>query len=388
VSGPLNGLTILEFAGIGPVPFAGMMLSDLGAEITRIDRLEWVYAGGSPGADDVLDRGRRSVAVDLKHPDGVDAVLRMVAEADGLLEGFRPGVMERLGLGPEVCRALNPQLVYARMTGWGQEGPLAQSAGHDINYIALAGALAHIGRANAKPTPPLNLLGDFGGGGMLLALGMVSAVLHARTSGEGQVVDVAMVDGVASLMAMAWAGRANGTFSEELGSNLVDSGTPYYDVYETADHKYVAVGAIEPKFYEELLRRTGLRDELLTSSRGRSAFPELRRRLTDLFISKTRDEWMRLLEGCDACVAPVLPMTDAAEHPHIRARNTIVEFDGRLQPAPAPRFSQTPGEIRRTRADAGQHTDEVLAEWGFSPDEIDSLRSAGAVGGPAASHSP
>ncbi len=308
----------------------------------------------------------------------------MICNADGLMEGFRPGVMERLGLGPDMCCALNPRLVYTRMTGWGQEGPLAQSAGHDINYIALAGSLAHIGRADAKPTPPLNLVGDFGGGGMLLALGLVSAILHARSSGEGQVVDVAMVDGVASLMAMSWGGLANHTFSEVPGHNLVDSGTPYYDAYETSDHKYVAVGAIEPKFYDELLHRTGLSDRPLASRRDRAAFPKLRETFTELFRSKTRDEWVRLLEGSDACFAPILPLSEAAEHPHIRARDTIVEFDGMLQPAPAPRFSQTPGMIQRPRADAGQHTDELLEEWGFAPDEISALRAAGAVGGPAA----
>jgi alpha-methylacyl-CoA racemase len=382
VSGPLDGLRILEFTGIGPVPFAGMMLSDLGADITKIDRMEWIDGEASIGADAVLERGRRSVAIDLKHPEGVAVVLRMVAKADALMEGFRPGVMERLGLGPEVCSAMNPRLVYSRMTGWGQEGPLAQSAGHDINYIALAGSLAHIGRAGERPTPPLNLLGDFGGGGMLLALGLVSAVLHARTSGEGQVVDTAMVDGVAALMALAWGGRSNGTFSEERGTNLVDTGTPYYDVYETADSQYIAIGAIEPKFFEELMQRVGLADTSLASQRDRSAYPVLRQRLTDLFRTKSRDEWEQLFEGSDACFAPVLRMTDAARHPHIRARKTIVEIEGRLQPAPAPRFSRTPGEIRCPRASPGEHTDELLFEWGLSTEEISSLRRAGVVGGP------
>jgi alpha-methylacyl-CoA racemase len=319
------------------------------------------------------------VAVDLKQPDGVETVLRLVESADALIEGYRPGVAERLGVGPDVCLARNPRLAYGRMTGWGQEGPLADAAGHDINYIAVAGALAHIGRAGGKPVPPLNLVGDFGGGGMLLAFGLVCAVLEARTSGAGQVVDAAMVDGTATLMAMVWGARAAGAWSDELGVNFLDTGRANYDTYETADGKYIALGSLEPQFYAELLERTGLAGEDLPHPSDGTRVEELRARFTELFRTKTRDEWCAELEGTDVCFAPVLPMSEAAQHPHIRARETIIEYEGVLQPAPAPRFSRTPGEIQRPRSRPGEHTDEVLAEYGFSADEVAALKATGAV---------
>jgi alpha-methylacyl-CoA racemase len=378
--GPLSDLKIIEIAGIGPGPFAAMMLSDMGADVVRVDRAQSVERGFDPGWMEVLNRGRRSVGIDLKHPDGVETLLRMVERADALIEGFRPGVAERLGIGPDACRDRNPKLVYGRMTGWGQEGPYADAAGHDINYIALAGALAHFGRAGGKPTPPMNIVGDFGGGGMLLAFGVVCAVLEARSSGEGQVVDAAMVDGSAALMAMTWGLRAMGVFDEErLGGNVLDTGAPFYDTYETADGKFVSVGALEPQFYAELVQRLGLAEEDLPAQMDRSGWPKLRERFTEVFKSKTRDEWREVLERTDACFAPVLTMSEATEHPHIRARGTVVELDGVQQPAPAPRFSRTPGAIAQRAAQPGQHTDEALADWGFGPDELAKLRDAGAI---------
>ena len=376
--GPLAGVKVVELAGIGPGPFAAMMLSDMGAEVIRVDRAQWV-GRGSGASLEVLDRGRRSVGVDLKQPDGVETVLRLAASADALIEGYRPGVAERLGVGPDDCFARNPALVYGRMTGWGQEGPLAQAAGHDINYIALAGALAHFGRAGGKPTPPINVVGDFGGGGMFLAFGVVCGILEARTSGLGQVVDAAMVDGTATLMSMIWGVRATGGWNEELGTNFLDTGGAEYDTYETADGKFIALGALEAQFYAEFLERTGLALEDLPHPSDRAQAEVLRARFTELFKSRPRDEWCALLEGTDACFAPVLPMSEAAQHPHIRARNTIIEYEGVLQPAPAPRFSRTPGEIQRPRSKPGEHTDAVLADFGFSADEVGALRATGAV---------
>jgi alpha-methylacyl-CoA racemase len=378
--GPLSDVKVIEIAGIGPGPFAAMMLSDMGADVVRVDRAQSVERGFDPGWMEVLNRGRRSIGIDLKHPDGVETILRMVEQADALIEGFRPGVAERLGIGPDACRARNPKLVYGRMTGWGQEGPYSQAAGHDINYISLAGALAHFGRAGSKPTPPMNIVGDFGGGGMLLAFGVVCAVLEARSSGEGQVVDAAMVDGSAALMAMTWGLRAMGVFDEEnLGGNVLDTGAPFYDTYETADGKFVSVGALEPQFFTELVERLGLSSEDLPVQMDRNRWPELRERFTEVFKSKTRDEWREILEHTDACFAPVLTMSEATEHPHIRARDTVVELEGVQQPAPAPRFSRTPGAIARRAAQPGQHTDEALADWGFDPDELAKLRDAGAI---------
>jgi alpha-methylacyl-CoA racemase len=378
--GPLTGYRVLELAGIGPGPFACMMLCDLGAEVLRVDRL-----GGRRGLEglpaNILDRGRRSVAVDLKHPEGAEVVLRLVEAADALVEGYRPGVAERLGIGPDAALARNPRLVYGRMTGWGQDGPYAPMAGHDINYIALAGALAHIGRAGQRPVPPLNLVGDFGGGGMFLAFGVVCALLEASRSGQGQVVDAAMVDGSAILMAMMHGLSAMGLWSEPREANLIDGGAHFYDVYETADGGYVSIGSLEPQFYAELLRLTGLEGENdLPAQMDRSEWPAMKERLAAVFMGKTRDEWCRLMEGTDVCFAPVLSMREATEHPHNRARGTFVEVEGVTQPAPAPRFSRTPGAIAGPPAAPGAHTDEALADWGLSDDEIANLRSTGAVG--------
>ena len=380
MAGPLESLKVVELVGIGPGPFAAMLLADMGADVLRVHRVESVERGSDPGGVPVLDRNRRSVGVDLKRPEGVETVLRLVERADALLEGFRPGVTERLGVGPDACLARNPRLVYGRMTGWGQDGPMAHAAGHDIDYIALAGALAHFGRAGQKPTPPLNMVGDFGGGGMFLAFGIVCGVLEARTSGQGQVVDAAMVDGSAVLMSMVWGLRHLGAFDEaHRGTNVLDTGAPFYDTYECADGGFVAIGALEPQFYAELLAKTGLSDEDLGQQMDRSGWPRLRARLTELFRTKTRDEWCALLEGSDACFAPVLPLSEAAEHPHIRARGTVVEHDGVLQPAPAPRFSRTKPELRRPAPKPGEHTDAALSDWGFSPAQLSSLRDAGAI---------
>jgi alpha-methylacyl-CoA racemase len=381
VAGPLTGVRVLELAGIGPGPYAAMVLSDMGAEVVRIDRAASVPASppGRPPVD-VLNRGRRSVAVDLKVPEGVEAVLRLVASADALIEGFRPRVTERLGLGPDVCLERSPRLVYGRMTGWGQDGPYASAAGHDINYIALAGALAHIGRAGAPPTPPLNLVGDFGGGGLLLAFGIACGLFETSRSGQGQVVDAAMIDGAANLMAMFWGFRAMGIWSPERGTNLLDTGAHFYDVYECADGGFVSIGSIEPQFYAELLKRTGLDgDPELAGQMDRSTWPALKAKLAEVFRSRTRDEWCDEMEATDVCFAPVLSMDEAASHPHNVARGTFETRDGVVQPAPAPRFSRTAPELDRPPAFPGQHTDEVLADWGFAEDEVAALRAAGAV---------
>ena len=379
--GPLSGIKIIEIAGIGPGPFAAMLLSDMGAEVLRVDRSQAVR-GGDPSKPpvDVLNRGRRSIGVDLKNPDGVQTVLKLVESADALIEGFRPGVAERLGIGPEDCAARNPKLVYGRMTGWGQEGPMAHAAGHDINYIALAGALEPIGRAGQPPLPPLNLVGDFGGGGMFLAFGVVCAILEAQRSGEGQVVDAAMVDGAATLMAMFHGFTAMGMWTDQRGTNLLDTGAHFYEVYETSDGKYVSIGSIEPQFYAELLRLTGLSDDPeFAGQHNRGNWPKLKERLGEVFRSKTRDEWTAIMEGTDVCFAPVLSIKEAPQHPHMAARKTFLDVNGLTQPAPAPRFSRTPGEIARPAAHPGQHTDEALAEWGFGADEIAKLRETGAV---------
>ncbi len=369
----------MEIAGIGPGPFAAMMLADMGADVIRVDRPQGVPDDFSAPNPELLNRGRRSVAVDLKAPEGVECVLDLVEQADALLEGFRPGVAERLGIGPDVCLERNPKLVYGRMTGWGQEGPYAQAAGHDINYIALAGALAHLGRAGEKPTPPINLVGDFGGGGMLLAFGIVCGIVEARGSGRGQVVDAAMVDGSAALMTMVWGLQAQGFWTDERGANVLDTGAPFYDTYETADGKFVSVGALEPQFYATLLELTGLGDEDLSRQMDVSAWPDLRERLTEVFKSKTRDEWCEVLEQTDACFAPVLTMREAREHPHMAQRDTFVEVEGIAQPAPAPRFDRTTPEIQRPPAWPGEHTDEALSDWGFTADDVTKLRDAGAI---------
>ena len=378
--GPLAGVKIVELAGIGPGPFAGMLLSDMGADIVRVDRAQQVNPAvfDKPNLEP-LYRGRRSIGVDLKNPEGVELVLSLVEKADALFEGFRPGVTERLGLGPDVCLARNPRLVYGRMTGWGQDGPLAQAAGHDINYIALAGALAHFGRAGDKPTPPINLVGDFGGGGMFMAFGIVCGVLEARASGKGQVIDVAMVDGTATLMSMMWGLKQLGAWKETHGTNILDTGAPFYDTYETKDAKFIALGSLEPQFYAELMRRLGLEDAGLPGQMDPSGWDTLRARFTELFKTKTRAEWDAILLGSDACYAPVLTMSEATDAPHMKARNTIIERDGVPQPAPAPRFSRTEGEVQRSAPWPGQHTDSALADWGVAADEIAKLRETGAV---------
>ena len=380
MSGPLSGVRIVELAGLGPSPFAGMMLADAGADIIRIDRSDRAtYPPQQTPHVDLMNRGRRSVAVDLKHPDGVGLVLGLVEQADGLTEGFRPGVAERLGLGPEACLTRNPRLVYGRMTGWGQTGPLAQTAGHDIDYIALAGALEPIGRAGDRPVPPLNLVGDFGGGGMLLAFGMVAAILSARQTGEGQVIDAAMVDGAASLMTMTFTLRSAGIWNDVRGTNLLDTGSHFYEVYETSDGGYIGVGAIEPQFYAELVRLLGLDRDELPGQMDRQAWPEMKERFATVFATKTRDEWASVFEGTDACAAPVLSLAEAPHHPHNVHRQTFTEVAGVVQPSPAPRFSRTPGSIRRPPPNPGQHADEALADWGVDDGEVRELRESGAI---------
>jgi alpha-methylacyl-CoA racemase len=379
--GPLAGFTVVEIAGIGPGPFCAMMLADMGAEVLRVDRAENV-AGGDPANPpaDLTNRGRRSIGVDLKNPDGVAVVLDLVERADALIEGFRPGVAERLGIGPDECLARNPKLVYGRMTGWGQDGPLAGAAGHDINYIALAGALDPIGRRGEAPVPPLNLIGDYGGGGMLLAFGVVCGALEAQRSGKGQVVDTAMVDGAAVLMTMTHALRAMGIWEDERGTNMLDTGAHFYNVYETADGKYVSIGSIEPQFYAELLRLTGLEGQELPWQHDRLEWPALKERLAAIFKTRTRDEWSELMEGTDVCFAPVLSIPEALEHPHNVDRSTFVEVAGIRQPGPAPRFSRTAPEISSPPPHAGQHTDEILsAVLNFDADRVAKLREAGAI---------
>jgi alpha-methylacyl-CoA racemase len=326
-----------------------------------------------------MDRSRRSVAIDLKQPEGIEATLRLLDQADALIEGFRPGVMERLGLGPEVCLQRNPSLVYGRVTGWGQSGPLAHAAGHDINYIALTGAANAIGRRGQPPTPPLNLVGDFGGGALYLALGIVAALYEAQHSGLGQVVDAAMVDGAASLMASIYGLYAAGVINDRRGENLVDSGSHFYDVYETSDGKFISIAAIEAKFYAELIQRLGLERETLPEQMDREHWPQLSDRLAQLFRTKTRREWCELLEGTDVCFAPVLSFDEAPQHPHNKTRDTFIEVDGVMQPAPAPRFSRTPSQVQRPPARAGEHTESGLLDWGFAPTEIEQLRQVGAI---------
>jgi alpha-methylacyl-CoA racemase len=379
--GPLEGVRILEIAGIGPGPFAGMMLCDMGADVTRVDRADRVK-GGDPDdpPKDVLARGRRSVAVDLKNPDGIETVLQMVEQADVIIEGFRPGVMERLGLGPDICLERNPRIIFGRMTGWGQEGPMAHAAGHDINYIALTGALDAIGRRGEVPVPPLNLVGDFGGGGMLLAYGIVCALLERSVSNKGQVVDAAMVDGASSLMAMLYSMKAMGIWNAERGSNMLDSGAHFYDAYETSDGKYVSIGSIEPQFYALLLEHSGLgEDEELPHPMDRTQWPALKERMADIFKTRTRDEWCEIMEGTDICFAPVLSMDEAPQHPHMRHRETFIELAGVTQPAPAPRFSRTVAEVARPPSFEGQHTEEVLDSFGFSAEKISSLKADKAI---------
>jgi alpha-methylacyl-CoA racemase len=379
--GPLSGRKIVELAGIGPGPYCAMLLAELGADVVRVDRTADAGLGlAKPTSFDLMNRSRRSVAVDLKNPDGVETVLRMIDKADALIEGFRPGVTERLGLGPDVCLRRNPRLIYGRMTGWGQTGPLAQAAGHDWNYIAITGALHGIGRRKDEaPVPPLNLVGDFGGGAMFLALGIVAGMLEAEKSGTGQVVDAAITDGVASLMTLFYGMMGNGTWLDQRSSNILDTAAPFGEVYETKDGKWVTVLAIEQKFYAELVQRMGLDPATLPHQYDREQWPAMKKRFAEVFKTKTRDEWCEIMEGTDACFGPVMTMTEAPTHRHNVARGTFVEIDGVVQPQAAPRFSRTPAEIQRPPARAGEHTAEVFAEWGCSKDEIAALRAAGAV---------
>jgi alpha-methylacyl-CoA racemase len=383
--GPLAGYRIIEMAGIGPAPFAAMLLSDMGAEVVRVDRREAADLG-LPGREvkfEVLHRGRRSIAVDVKAEAGREVVKRLAAMADALIEGFRPGVMERLGLGPETLLAVNPKLVFGRMTGFGQDGPLANAAGHDIDYIALAGALHAIGRKGEAPVPPLNLVGDFGGGGMFLAFGVVCALLEAQRSGKGQVVDAAMVDGSATLMALLFGLYSQGTWKDERGVNVLDTGAPWYDTYATRDGKWLAVGAIERRFYEAFVERLGLNLRDLPKQHDRAHWPELRRRFAETIAARTRDEWERIFEGSDACVAPVLGLGEVASHPHNAARAAFATRDGVLQPAPAPRFSRTVPQMGAPPRPTGADTEAVLADFGFTATEIAGLRAAGVVGAAA-----
>lgn len=379
--GPLKGITVIELAGIGPGPFCAMMLADMGADVLRIDRTGSVRNGDpDEPPKDTLTRNRRSIGIDLKNPDGVETVLKMVESADAIMEGFRPGVTERMGLGPEHCLARNPRVVYGRMTGWGQDGPYANAAGHDINYIALAGALEPIGRCGEAPVPPLNLVGDFGGGGMYLAFGLVCALLEAKQSGRGQVVDTAMVDGAASLMNMFWSLKASGFWNDERGTNMLDTGSHFYDVYQCADGNYISIGSIEPQFYAELLSLSGLgAHDDLPRQMNRDEWPAMKERVAEIFASKTRAEWCEIMEHSDVCFAPVLSMAEATQHPHNVERGTFVNAFGLTQAAPAPRFSRTKPTLDRPAPHPGQHTDEVLAEFGFAQDDIVKLRQTGAV---------
>ena len=376
--GPLKGIKIIELAGIGPGPFCATLFADLGADVIRVDRL------GSKGAlesrFDVTMRSRRSIGVNLKNPEGVEAVLRLVEQAEALTEGFRPGVTERLGLGPDVCLARNQKLVYGRMTGWGQSGPMSSAAGHDINYISLTGALDSIRRVGERPVPPLNLVGDFGGGALYLAVGVLAGILEARTSGKGQIVDAAMIDGASNLMSIMYGMLASGFWTTEPGTNLLDTGAPYYDAYETSDGKFISIGSIEPQFYAELIERMGLAGENLPKQNDRSQWPAMKERFAAVFRSKTRQEWCDIMEGTDVCFAPVLSISEAAQHPHNTERKTFVEVEGVVQPAPAPRFSRTAAEISRPPTSPGMDTEEGLLAWGFSAREISRLREAGAVG--------
>ncbi|WP_326537488.1 CaiB/BaiF CoA transferase family protein [Pseudorhodoferax sp.] len=365
MSGTLHGLKVIEIAGIGPAPFSAMMLADMGADVIRIERANAPASGFEMPVDcEFLNRGRRSVALDLKTPEGVAQLKRLIVRADMLFEGYRPGAMERLGLGPQDCWDVNPRLVYGRMTGFGQTGPLAGAAGHDINYIALSGALAATGPREGPPVPPLNLVGDFGGGGMLLTVGLLAAYIEAQRSGKGQVVDAAMVDGATLLMTGNYAFRAAGYWKDERFSNLIDGGAPWYSVYATADGRHVALGSIEPRFYQHFLQRAGVDPASLPAQHDQARWPELRQALAALFASRTAAQWSELLEGGDACFAPVLSMPEAPDHPHMRAREAFIEVGGQRQPAPAPRFSRTPSAVRSAPPRPGQHTEEVLREWG------------------------
>lgn len=374
-SGPLSGVKVLEFAGIGPGPFCGMLLADMGAEVIRIDRKG--ARGGSKF--DISSRGKKSIALDLKKSEAIETCLKLIEGADILQEGFRPGVMERLGLGPDVALKRNPKLVYGRMTGWGQTGMLAKAAGHDINYISLTGALHAIGRPGEKPVPPLNLVGDFGGGALYLAMGMLAALVEANKTGKGQVVDAAMTDGATSLMTMFYGFTAAGIWKDEKGVNLLDGGTHFYDTYETKDGKWISIGSIEPQFYAILREKAGLSDEIWDHQMDAKKWPELKVKIEAVFKTKTRDEWCAIMENTDICFAPVLSITEAKDHQHNKDRETIVEVDGVAQPNIAPRFSRTVSKINGPVPQVGEQTDDVLKGFGFSAADIDNLKKAEAI---------
>lgn len=381
MTGPLHGLRVVEMGGIGPAPFAGALLGDLGADVLRIDRI--ARAGSEPDLPpqfDFYNRNKRSVALDLKQPQAVATVLELVTKADALIEGFRPTVMERLGLGPEVCAAVNPRLVYARMTGWGQAGPMAQEAGHDINYLALTGALHCLGEDGRPPPPPLNLVADLGGGALYLVVGLLAAAMEARQSGRGQTIDVAMIDGVTHLMSAFQAFRQQGTWTTRRADNIVDGGAPFYRSYVTSDRRFVAVGAIEPHFYSNLLQVMGIGgDKSLPDQNDRSAWPEMRERFARIFATRTRADWVAAAAGHDACLAPVLTIDEASEHPQMKARDVYVAFDGVRHPSPAPRFSRTASELRQPASGPGCNSRQSLADWGISPDQVAALEAAGAL---------
>ncbi len=370
--GPLKGVKVLEFAGIGPSPFAAMMLSDMGATVLRIDRKD-----GPPAGPLLIDRGRSSIAMDLKSPDSIKTCLQMITTTDVIIEGFRPGVMERLGLGPDVALAHNPRLVYGRMTGWGQTGPLAHAAGHDLNYIAISGALAAIGAKDGAPVPPLNLVGDFGGGSLYLAFGIAAALFHAARTGTGQVVDASVTDGAINLMTMFYGMYNSGDYTTDRGSNMLDGGAHYYNTYQCADGKFISIAPIEAKFYALLCQKLNLQDPAFELQNDQAAWPQLKEKLIAIFKTKSRAEWTDLLEGTDVCFAPVLDMAEAADHPHNKARQNIVDVWGHRQPAPAPRFSATPGAIQGPPPERGQHDTQILRDFGLSNDMIDQLKETG-----------
>lgn len=372
--GPLDGLKVIEFAGIGPGPFCGMLLADLGADVIRIDR----KGSGGGAAEDVTARGRRSVALDLKNADAVALCLTLMENADAVFEGFRPGVMERIGLGPDIALARNPKLVYGRMTGWGQSGPYAHAAGHDINYIAISGALHAIGDAE-RPVPPLNVVGDFGGGALYLAFGLLAGVLHARETGRGQVIDCAVSDGAASLMAMFYGFKSSGRWRDRREANALDGGAHFYNTYRCADGKWISLGPIEPQFYALMLEKAGIDDAQFAKQMSRADWPELKTKLAAVIARRSSAEWCELMEGSDACFAPVLSLDEAPLHPHNAARHTFVEHNGVVQPAPAPRFSATPGAIQGPPPVHGEHNDTALADWGIDPAAIAALKHSGAL---------
>lgn len=369
--GPLKGITVLEIASIGPGPFCGMMLADMGATVIRVDR--YVEETPTTPNTDVLARNRQSISVDLKKPEGIELVLKLCRQSDALIEGFRPGVAERLGIGPEACMKINPKLVYGRMTGWGQEGPLAHAAGHDINYIALSGALHGIGLKDGPPIPPLNLVGDFGGGAMMLAFGLVCALLEASNSQKGQVIDAAMIDGSAVLMSLFYWLRTVGMHGDDKGNQLLDGGAHFYGNYATKDNKFISIGSIEPQFYQLLIKLVDLDKDYFSEQMNKKRWPEYKAKLTEIFKTKTQKEWCELLEGTDVCFAPILSLSEAPKHPHNVARKNFLEIDGLLQPAPAPRFSRTQPEVKTGPKAIGSDTEQILLQYGFTKDEIKDL---------------